>query len=442
MKLDKLEELSGDDRITQAYRYFVQNVDPNKLDFDVICYKVLFVGIDLDQDDDEQQIFDTINSLGVTLTTAELLKNYFFTRNDLDAYQEDWYEVFEKDEETRNYWDTEITTGRTKRTYIDLFFYSFLLIKIQDESYGLSAEEKTKYSKFERLFESYKAFIKDKCNNNRIGILREIRDYALVFRDAINRNVIWAELPAEAGIDRINAVIFQFDTTTLIPYVLFIEKNVQDLSVKNELYGALEAYIAKRVVTRMTTKNYNRLFSERLILNKILSKDAFVKYMDESDDVNNRIPTDDELKQSFHDSVLVNKYATGVLYLIESKIRDRNLHSTRLLGVDKYSLEHMMPKKWRNNWKVDDEAFNADRRDFMLLTLGNLTIIQQSLNASIRDADWATKKIGIGSRGGLIKYAEGIETLSEYLNLDEWNEERISERADWLAEKALLIWKI
>lgn len=56
----------------------------------------------------------------MTLTTAELLKNYFFTRRDIEAYKQDWYEVFEKDEETRNYWDTEITTGRTKRTYIDM----------------------------------------------------------------------------------------------------------------------------------------------------------------------------------------------------------------------------------------------------------------------------------------------------------------------------------
>lgn len=39
-----------------------------------------FVKIDLDEDEDEQQIFDTINSLGVNLTTAELLKNYFFSR--------------------------------------------------------------------------------------------------------------------------------------------------------------------------------------------------------------------------------------------------------------------------------------------------------------------------------------------------------------------------
>ena len=441
MQLESLGELSGDDKITEAYRYFCEHADPERLNFDTICNKVLFVGIDLDQDDDEQQIFDTINSLGVTLTTAELLKNYFFTRRDIEAYKQDWYEVFEKDEDTRNYWDTEITTGRTKRTYIDMFFYSFLSIKIQDSAYGLNAEEKIKLSKFERLFESYKFFIKEKCQGDRIGVLKEIREYATAFRNAINGNVLWNELPAEAGIERINAVIFTFDTTTLIPYVLYIEKNVPDAATRNDLYDALEAYIVRRVVTRQTTKNYNRLFSERLILNQVLSRDAFTAYLAESDDVNNRMPTDEEVAKAFHESVIVNKYAAGVLYLIESKIRDRSMHSTRLLGVAKYSLEHMMPKKWRNKWKQEDEFFDADRRDWVLLTLGNLTIITQSLNASIRDADWATKKAGSGSKGGLIKYADGIETLSDYLALDEWNEDTIYKRAAYLADKALEIWK-
>ena len=439
MELDSLEDVNGDDRITEAYRYFKQYVDPEKLNFDTICNKVLFVGIDLDQEDDEQQIFDTINSLGVTLTTAELLKNHFFTRREVNSYTQDWYNVFEKDEETRTYWDTEITTGRFKRTYIDVFFYSFLLIKIQDNAYGVTAEEKIKFSKFERLFESYKAFIKDKCDNDKSGILREIREYATVFKNSISQNVLLAELPAEAGIERINAVIFTFDTTTLIPYVLYIEKNVQDIHKKNELYEVLEAYILRRVVTRQTTKNYNRLFSERLIINQVLSREAFEAYMAESDDVNNRIPTDEEVVKAFHDSVLVNRYATGVLYMIESRIRDRNRHSTQLLGVGKYSLEHMMPKKWRNNWRVE-EGFNAEHRDWMLLTLGNLTIITQSLNASIRDADWNTKKIGKGNKGGLIKYADGIETLSDFLTLDEWNEQRIYDRAEFLARNAITIW--
>lgn len=243
MSLDTIEFLTGDDKITQAYRYFLDNADPAKLDFETILNKILFVGIDLDQEDDEQQIFDTINSLGVVLSTAELLKNYFFSRKDIQSYQNNWYEVFEKDEETRKYWDTDITTGRTKRTFIDVFFYSFLLIKIQDNMYGLSADEKVKLSKFERLFESYKYFIKNKCDDDRMGILKEIKEYALVFRNVINKNVLYEELTAEPGIDRINDIIFQFDTTTLIPYVLFIEKNVADIAERKKLYDVLEAYL-------------------------------------------------------------------------------------------------------------------------------------------------------------------------------------------------------
>jgi hypothetical protein len=51
-----------------------------------------------------------------------------------------------------------------------------------------------------------------------------------------------------------------------------------------------------------------------------------------------------------------------------------------------------MPKKWRNNWKHSLNQEQAKERDQKLLTLGNLTIITQSLNASMRDADWETKK--------------------------------------------------
>ena len=439
MSLDTLDDLNGEDKITEAYRYFVKNVDPEKMDFETILNKILFVGIDLDQEDDEQQIFDTINSLGVVLSTAELLKNYFFSRKDIKSYTEDWYNVFEKDEDTRKYGDTDITTGRTKRTFIDVFFYSFLLIKLQDSTYNVSAEEKVKLSKFERLFESYKYFIKNKCNDDRMAVLKEIKEYATVFRKAINKHVILEELTAEPSIERINAIIFQFDTTTLIPYVLFVEKNVENTNTRNELYDVLEAYIARRIVTRATTKNYNRLFAERLILNNVLSRQGFIQYMQESDDVNNRIPADNRLQKAFHESILVNNYAAGILYLIENRIRDKSKQSTALLGVSNYSLEHMMPKKWRNHWPMAEDPAN---RDWMLLTMGNLAIITSSLNTSIRDADWKTKKMGAGSREGLLKYAVGLETLSDYLKLDEWNEEHIYERAEWLFEHASDIWHI
>jgi len=77
MNLDKLDKITENDSISLCYNYFDKNIDIKRLDINKILAKLLFVGIDLDENEDEQQIFDTINSLGVKLTTAELLKIIF-----------------------------------------------------------------------------------------------------------------------------------------------------------------------------------------------------------------------------------------------------------------------------------------------------------------------------------------------------------------------------
>ena len=265
-------------------------------------------------------------------------------------------------------------------------------------------------------------------------------DYAGIFRESIDESVVDKELPREAGIERIDVLIFALDTTTLIPYVLFIEKNVKDEQQKNELYEYLESYVMRRLVTRQTTKNYNQLFTERLISNRIMTKADFIAYLTNQTDKINYMPSDSELTEAFHTSVLTNKYAAGVIYLLESKIRNKQMSSTQLLGIRKYSLEHLMPKKWRNHWSFNGTDEQAAERDRTLLTLGNLAIITQSLNASIRDSEWAVKLTGKGQKDGLKKYATGIETISKYLDYSEWNEICIKERADNLAETAVKVW--
>ena len=171
-------EVPGSDNVTKAYNYFVKNADISKLNFQNILTNIMFVGIDLGVDEDEQQIFDTINSLGVRLTTAELLKNYFFGKNDIQLYQTYWRDIFEKDKEAKDFWDVEIMAGRMKRYFIDLFFYSFLQIKIQDHRLSVSTEDKNEFTKVEGLFHSYKRFIQDyKIDKN--DLIKEIKSYAV-----------------------------------------------------------------------------------------------------------------------------------------------------------------------------------------------------------------------------------------------------------------------
>ena len=64
--------------------------------------------------------------------------------------------------------------------------------------------------------------------------------------------------------------------------------------------------------------------------------------------------------------------------------------------------------------EVSFETAKAER-DRQLLTLGNLTIITQALNASIRDADWSTKKSGKNNKPGLNISAAGLATINDAL---------------------------
>lgn len=440
LNLTTEKKLTEDDNVTKAYNYFSENIDISKLNFQNILTNIMFVGIDLGLDDDEQQIFDTTNSLGVDLTTADLLKNYLFGRNEIQLYIDHWQNVYEIDKDTKDYWDTEITAGRLRRDFIDLFFYSFLQIKIQDSTLNVKAEDKDEFTKTVGLFNSYKKFIK-KYNINKLELIAEIKEYAKVFQEYFDNEIVDSELTANSGIERINAIIWGLENTTLIPYVLFVLKNVVDELEQNKIFEYLETYIMRRMVCHANTKNYNQLFSERLISNNILSKHELKTYIDSKSDKVNYMPSDSELKEGFNNSNLINNQSAGILYFIETKIRDKQKHSTSLLGLGRYSLEHIMPKKWENNWGKLSNEQDKINRNRKLLTLGNLTIITASLNSSIRDGNWDTKRNGKGTKKGLNQYATGLDTFSQYLTLPDWNEQTITNRADFLYNEAVKIWK-
>jgi uncharacterized protein with ParB-like and HNH nuclease domain len=439
MNLTDETVLPASDHITMAYMFFKENMYVDKINPQNILTNIMFVGIDLSYDDDEQQIFDTINSLGVRLTTAELLKNYFFGRDDYQQYITYWQNIFEANEEVKKYWDTEIVAGRIRRHFIDLFFYSFLQIKIQDNKYSVKTEDKNQYTKVDGLFDSYKSFISE-YKIDKQELIEEIKQYAILFKNNFDLQVLDSDLPAESSMDRINAIIFGLENTTIIPYVLFILKNVSDTTEQKAIFGFLESYLLRRMVCHSNTKNYNSLFSESLINNEILSLKELKEYIENRSADNNYFPLDDELERGFKHSRLVNKQATGILYFIESKLRNRSLHSTAMLGLKSYTLEHVMPKKWENNWPAVDSQQEKEQRNSALMTIGNLTIIPSSLNSSIRDSNWEIKKNGTINRPGLIQYASGLETFSQYLSEDIWDEAKIEHRANFLYEKARIIW--
>lgn len=378
----------------------------------------------LSKEDDVQQIFDTINSLGVRLTTGELLKNYMFADPILQPlYETLWMSVFETDEETIQFWDKNKTSGRIVRTTIELFLYSYLII-LKDGTV-----------KMERLFKEYKSYLKDKKQDELIEFAKELNEYAQLYSQLPDGEDL-AEITFNDNEKRLFHVMNELDITTVFPLVLFIYKKVTDVTERTQILLTLESYLVRRTLCRLTTKNYNNLFSSLLSelkkSPKITHTDFHNKLIAFTEDTN-KFPTDAEIKIAMNSSHLINKYSKEVLYCIALYDLNHVYQDNRKLGNAGFTVEHVMPKKWRNNWKLPIGA-DAGVRDNKLLTLGNLTLIMGRLNSSMRDASWAKKKVTLRT------YSTLRQTI-DYLEKPEWDEQVIAGRADDLYTKAISIWK-
>lgn len=431
--------LEGKSNIVRAYNFFRERLDPSQINEMRLNNNIQVIDIVIDNNDDEQQIFDTINSLGVDLTTAELLKNHLFTEENLRIYETLWAPAFEADEDCIEFWAQPLLKGRNKQKNIEAFLNAFLQIKVQDSNLRVSAEEKVEYSKSSALFYNYKKFIKDYYTGREFDFVRELVEYAKIYYNTFSPEITEHSLTFKAGLDRVNFLIFATDGTTMIPYVMYVIKNVEDEEERNKIFAYLESYIVRRLICRKSTKNYSDLFSENLVNANIQTAEAFINYINEKDCSNAlAMPNNTELLRCCKEIEHPNYRGLAILYLMESKMRSSALLTTQLLKYSAYTLEHLMPQKWMRNWPLP-EGGDPDARSKKVKTLGNFTMLTQPLNSSISNESWSTKLTG-RNNNGLKVYANGLLTLAGVLDLAIWDEKAIETRATWLARKAADLW--
>ena len=427
-----LEEKYKNNNILQCYRYFAKQEESlQDISINSLLGFLYFLGIDLTENEDEQQIFDTINSLGVSLTTAELLKNKLFRKEDTQLYEKTWKATFEGDENIRKFWEQKVTAGRQYRMNIDLFLQSFLLI---------ISHANDKYIGIDNLFINYTKFLENNYKDNKTDFISNLIDYTKLYKENIQPDYLNNYIDETATIERLNIIIFGLNITTIVPYILYLLKEVSDDNERNKMFGLLETYLIRRLICKITTKNYNNLFAS-FIRNETNNYNDLKEKL-ESDG----IPDETTLETSFQKNHLTNQQAKIILYLLEitKYTGDGNRHSNTLLPVNKYSLEHIMPKQWEKNWSENLSGEEKEKRsnDKPFLKLGNLTIISGRLNSSINNGAWQEKKDGKGKNKGLNFYSSGITILAEYLQKENWAEEEIKERGEELFKHASEIWKI
>lgn len=431
------EELENEENssIINAYKYFIKKLEnytdhQREMVKQVLLHKIPIISMLLDKDDDEQEIFDTINSLGVRLTIAELLKNYLFKDKELvEYYEEEWQSVFENDEEQVEFWSTVRSSGRVKRDNIELLLYCMLIIETKKEV------------RLEKLFSEYKLHLKEMDVEEKKQFLLRLNDLANLYLEMPQKEEL-IEFGFKNQTKRFFHLLENLEITTIFPLILYLYSNISDENELNSCFKILESFIALRQMCKFTTKNYNNLFIQiirsldKIKMEKKIDSNDLLEILKSFADFGNRMPTKLEVQEAFQNSILSNKQAGAILYTIALKDIDSEYSDTKTLSSKSFSVEHMMPKKWEENWSdVDLNDLSKFKRKQKILTIGNLTLITKNLNSKLRNQSWVNKK-------QTLKEYSSLKMTTSFLELDTWDEESISDRAKQLCQKALEIWSV
>lgn len=457
---DKLDQIKDDDPkllIKRCYKFFYTQLSNISQDEKIDLWDNLFdknnkilVVIDLDDNDQEQKIFDTINSSGVRLTSTDIIKNALYQKlieltKDSEKiakyYKTTWEETFEKEENIVAYWNTEKSMGRLMRQNSELLLQTVAIIK------GIFDVEK-KHT-IQQLADLYKDEIENYTEQQLYNFIDEITKYAKIYKEHIpdfngKENFDYNNDEIESVEQRVLHILDKNDISTFNPYIIYIFNTYagQD-SVIIEKLREIEKYVMRYLITKTTIKNFN--------------KDCTTFINDKTGkEIQNRIKefTAAQLKAGISANVS-NKLGAEILFWIELKRRLDPKYDTKTLQFN-YQLEHIMPQKWEQNWKtvpyVDDNGIalpdNDDskrRRYQKVYSLGNMTLLNGRLNASISNNNFQKKMEGEGKKKGVIKYSSLSVTKDDlveniYNKKKQWNEQVIHDRENYLGTEVVALW--
>lgn len=441
--------ISKDNKVLQCFKYFSEKIKEVTIERRIELFnrlldqenKILVI-IDLSEKEDEQAIFDTINSAGVRLSSADVIKNALFQKalelfenvEEVETlYKENWENVFSFDEDSINFWDTPRATGRLMRDNIEILLHSISVIK------GFFDPDKNTLSDLSTL---YKNFILNIDKTNLESFIKEISRYAKLFKEKIlvfNGSSLFS---FQDNYSRLFHILSICEISTFHPYVLSLffkyENNKQKL--EEELHK-IESLVIRRMITKSETKSYNKMCKEFIKDNSVIE----IKLLEQ---------TNDEVSNGV--SSISNKNAALLLFWVELYRRANDgKQSIKELKYN-YSLEHIMPQKWEEYWSnvpvvdagsqiISDREIAKKERYSRIYSIGNMTLLNSSLNTSLRNYEFSKKIEGEGRKRGMKHYGELSITRFDILDIYDsgdkvWNEEKINKRTINLTADIMKIW--
>ena len=371
--------------VTEEVKFFLEN------------FKVLVIPIQSQVF--AYQFFQTVNDRGKNLVVTDIIKAYFHELCNGDTRAE---------QDIEKLWDKIV--DNLGRSPTDTFLRHFWLSKY-------------KVIKVADLYSEIKNEIEDiySARNFLNGLAEESENYKVLLNFETTQKDLNEELKD----------IFLLAKNFVMPPILAAYGNFEGEKIVNFVKIITSFVFRYRTICHMENKNMERVLSQIAVAirkekNKLTLK-KIVSHLKKID-----VP-DDQFKITFHTfKSRVNSLSKYILEKLEISMRGDK--QGKPPWDPKMSVEHVLPKKYAENWTsfLSDQNFDAEE---FIHRLGNLTLLTGALNSGLKNSffDQKVKEI---------KKHDVYFINKSITEQHEWNDVAIETRHQGFAEIANKVWNL
>jgi uncharacterized protein with ParB-like and HNH nuclease domain len=417
------EEFKGYSKIIENFEYFRSVITPEN--FETVqrgLSKLIFVDIALDrQKDNPQRIFESLNSTGLELSQADLIRNYILmglSRTNQEKIYKSYWEIIEKNakDETLN------------KTRVSEFIRDYLTLK--------NKEIPNKGD----VYVTFKANYPTTTVDDLEEILSELKSLSKFYNKLVN-----PKNEADREIRQQLEYISRLEINVAFPFLMKVyedySNNLIDKPTFISVLSLVQSFTFRRFILGLPTNALNKIF---MTLYDKVEQDNYLlsiqKSLMQRSGVQ-RFPRNTETINALKEKDVYNIKPKNRTYLLERIENFQNTETVIIEGNSDVTIEHIFPQNPDPKWKIE---LGADEYNFIkenyLNTIGNLTL--SGNNGKLGNKPFADKQVmNVDGK------EQGYKFSRLWLNRDlkektKWDKEEIEIRANQIAERFLKIWEI
>jgi len=418
LRSDSSEEFNDFSKVIDNFNYFKSRITQENIDFVLKgLSKLMFVEISLDREkDDPQRIFESLNSTGLELSQADLIRNYILmglNRKSQNKIYSNYWEIIEKLAK-----DESLNTSKVSDFIRD--YLTLVNNKIPNKS-KVYLEFKAKFptSDLEQL------------ESNLLPIKSLVKYY---------NKLLNPKNEPDRAIRTQLEYINRLEINVAFPFLMKVYEDYSENIIEKETFikvlDFIQSFAWRRFILGLPTNALNKIFMT--LYEKIDKEDYLIslqKWLLKRPG-SQRFPKNNELVESLKLKDVYNIKSKNRTYLLERLENFENKETVKIEGNPDITIEHIFPQNPDPKWKVDlgTDEYNFIKETY-LNTIGNLTL--SGNNGKLGNKIFTYKR-DLEKAG----YKDSRLWLNKYLSIAEkWDKAEIERRFDLLAERFLKIWE-